>query len=109
MFKLIPNPTFKAPVPLSAAGVEKPIAITVEFRHKTATGLKAWLSSAPNRADVDLLDEVIAGWSGMQGADGAEAPYSRDALSTLLENHPASKWELLGAYQAELTEAKRKN
>lgn len=109
MFKLVPHPTFKASVPLSAPGLEKPIAVTVEFRHKTSSAFKKWLESAPDRTDVDLLDEVIAGWSGMQGEDGTDAPYSRQALSTLLENYSAAKWELLGAYQRELTEAKRKN
>jgi hypothetical protein len=109
MFRLIPNPTFKAPVQLSVPGEKKPIEITVEFRHKNATALKAWSDQAPNRTDVDNLVDVIASWSGVMGPEGEQVEFSPTAVATLLENYPAAKWELLAAYKSELTEAKRKN
>lgn len=109
MFRLNPAPTFKVDVPLSVAGMDKPLAISVEFRHKNATGLQDWLRRAGERTDVENLADVIAGWSGVMGDDGQPVPYTLTALGTLLENYPAAKWELLFAYKAELTEAKRKN
>lgn len=109
MFKLNPSPTFKAEVPLSVAGMAKPMAIEVEFRHKTATGIQKWMEGAAGRQDVEVLDEIIAGWSRVMDDAGNPVVYSTGALSTLLENYPAAKWELLAAYKAELTEAKRKN
>lgn len=109
MFRLNPSPTFKASVPVSVPGMDKPLEIAVEFRHKTATGLQEWMRRAVDRTDAQNLDEVIAGWSGVMGDDGAQVPYTLTALSTLLENYPAAKWEMLVAYKAELTEAKRKN
>lgn len=109
MFRLNPNPTFRAKVPLSVPGLEKALEIEVEFRHKTATGLQDWTKRAMGRTDVENLDEVIVGWSGVMGDDGQQVPYSFTNLAALLENYSAAKWELLAAYKAELTEAKRKN
>jgi hypothetical protein len=109
MFKLTPNPTFKASVPLSVPGMAQPMDVVIEFRHKGATAIQKWMASAPDRQDVELLDEVIAGWSGVMDEGGAPVPYSLGNLAILLENYPAAKWELLAAYKAELTEAKRKN
>lgn len=109
MFRLNPNPTFKAQVALSIPGQATPLEITVEFRHKTATALQDWRSRAKGRTDVDNVAEIIAGWDGVFADDGTPVPYSATALATLLDNYSAAKWELVAAYHAELTEAKQKN
>ena len=109
MFKLNPSPTFVAQVPLSVPGLAEPLEVAITYRHKNKTALGAWMAGAAGKADAELLHEVIAGWSGMQGEDGAEVPYSLTALTDLLENYPAAHGELFKAYLRELTEAKRKN
>lgn len=109
MFKLQPDPTFSAKVPLSVPGMEKPLAVTIVFRHKSKTAFQDYLARMPGRADVDNLDEIIVQWAGLIGPDGVEAPYSREALATLLENYPTAPGEIFSAYSAEITQAKRKN
>lgn len=109
MFKLQPNPTFTAQVPISVAGLPEPLELAVTFRHKNKAALEAWLSGAKGKADEALLHEVIESWAGVQGADGAEVPYSLTALGELLSNYPAAHGELFRGYLRELTEAKRKN
>lgn len=109
MFQLSPAPTFSCQVPLSVAGIPEPMALQVTFRHKNKTQLQAWVESALAKPDVAVLHEVIKDWSGMQGADGQEVPYSQGALSDLLNNYPISHAELYQAYVRELGESKRKN
>jgi hypothetical protein len=108
MFKLTPNPTFKAPVPLSVPGMEKPLSVPMEFRHKTQAELTAWMAGAPGRSDPDVLGDILVGWE-IAGDDGQPLPYSHTHLATLLENYPAAKGEIFNAYLGELTRAKAKN
>lgn len=108
MFKLTPDATFKAPVPLSRPGLEKPLMVPFEFRHKTRDELADWMARAPGRSDPDVLDEVIVGW-GVVDATGQPVPYSHTTLVTLLGNFSTAKGEIFSAYLAELTKAKAKN
>lgn len=109
MFKLNPAPTFTAKIPLSVPGLPEPLELDVTYRHKNKTELQKWLEGSKGKADSAVLHEVITGWSGMQGEDGAEVPYSLDALTTLLENYPVAHQELYRGYLRELTESRRKN
>lgn len=108
MFRLTPNTLFKALVPLSQAGIEQPLDVAFEFRHKTKEQLADWMARAPGRSDVDVLNEVIVSW-GVVDDDGAAVPYSHTHLATLLSNYPPAKGEIFSAYLAELTKAKAKN
>lgn len=108
MFRLTPNPTFKAAVPLSMPGMEKPLSVPFEFRHKTTEQIAEWMARAPGRSDADVLHEVIVGWS-VADDQGVEVPYSYTALSTLLNNYATAKGEIFSAYLSELTKAKAKN
>lgn len=109
MFKLNPAPEFIAPVLLTVPGLPEPLQISVTFRYKNATALQAWSASAQGKTDVQFLHEVILAWSGVQGADGTDEPYSLTALSTLHENYPNALQEIYNAYWAELKESKTKN
>lgn len=109
MFQLDPNPTFEVSVLISVPGKADGLALLVIYRHKRKTALADWIGRAPGRSDVEILGEVIEGWSGMHDAAGKDVPYTRDALDTLLENYPAAKDDLFQTYLRELTEAKRKN
>jgi hypothetical protein len=109
MFNLVPTPTFSAPVPLSVPGLADPLEVRVTFRHKTREALAKWLADAGQRADGDMLHDVITEWTGMADEQGEPVPYSRTALETLLDNYPAARGELFAVYVSELSKSKRKN
>jgi hypothetical protein len=109
MFIIDSSPEFTADVPLSRPGLSEPVAIKVTFRHKNRDALKTWIASAPGTDDVQLLNEVIVSWSGMQDAEGKTVAYDVTALSRLLNNYPPARGELFRVYLSELTDAKRKN
>ncbi len=109
MFKIVADPTFVAPVPLSRPGVAAPIAVQVTFRYKNRDQLKAWIAKSGKVEDVDHLDEVIESWTGVQDANGDAVPYSVTALSDILAAFTPSRGEFFRAYLHELTDAKVKN
>jgi hypothetical protein len=109
MIKISPNPTFQCRVAISSPGIENQLEFGVTFRHKTKDAVAAWINSAVGRADVDVLADVIDGWSDVTDENGAAVPYSAAALSDLLQNYPAAHQEIFRAYLRELTESKRKN
>jgi hypothetical protein len=109
MFKIDPDPTFTAPVPLSRPGVSDPINVLVTFRHKNRDALTTWLAKKGKVDDVELLGEVIEKWSGLQTAEGEEVAFSATTLSTLLANYTPARHELFRSYLNELTDSKRKN
>jgi hypothetical protein len=108
MFRLKPDPTFKTLVPLSRPGVEKPIDVPFEFRHKTKEEVATWMAGMLGRTDADVLDEVIVSW-GVVDEGGRAVPYSHTALVGLLSDFPTSKGEIFSKYLSELTKAKEKN
>ena len=103
MFKLQPNPTFKAKVGLSVAGAAKPVEIEVEFRYLKKSEVKAFFDNLDGKNDAEALTEILIGWSGI------DQPYTADALALLLDNYPASARDLFGAFSRELLEARTKN
>lgn len=103
MFKLDPSPTFKIKVKIPVPG-DKSAALEVEFRHKTKKELQRYLEEAAGgRDDVQALDEIIVGWSGLEEA------YSKDVLARLLDNYPGSAGAILGTYAKELGDARLGN
>lgn len=110
MFNIIPKPTFTCAVRLSVPGSDAPVAVQFTFRHKSARELSRWLASSVERAsDAELLAEVIDGWAGVAGVEGAAVPYSADNLAALLEAYPAAGKELVLAYHRQLADARAKN
>lgn len=107
MFCINPAPVFNCEVPLSRAGLNEPIYINVTFRYKTRDQLAAWVLRSGNVEDVQLLDEIIEKWSGLQDADGNAVPYSLTSLSTLLANFTPARGEFFAAYLSELTDTKK--
>ncbi len=107
-FKLNPEPTFRASVPIPVPGGGS-MALDLEFRHKTRAALHAWYDSFEGRdgdaarAEAECLHEVVAGWH------NCEAIYSLEALTTLLENYPQAGGAILAAYTRELTGARLGN
>ena len=103
MFKLQPNPTFKAPVLLSVPGEDKPKEIVVEFRHQTGKQLKAYFEHIKGKTDAEAVVDLIVGWGGVDKA------YSAEALDELLDNYPVAAGEIFAAYRESALESRRKN
>jgi Phage tail assembly chaperone len=108
VFQISPHPTFTAPVPLSRPGVSKPIDVMFTFKHKNRLQAVAWMAQKDKLDDVELLDQAIVGWAGMQDAQGADVPYSTAALSDLISEFTPARGEIFRSYLTELTEAKKK-
>lgn len=106
MFKLQPNPTFKVDVTIPVPG-GKDGKLTIEFKHKGKKALKEFFDSLTSednqRSDVDLLSDLIAGWSGV------DEKFSAEALEQLLDNYPSAVMALFEAYRTEVLEARVKN
>ena len=103
MFKLQPNPTFKAKVGISIAGAARPAEIEVEFKYLSKDAIKEYFDRLQGKTDAEALGEIIVGWSGVDEA------YSATALELLVDNYPAAASDLFETFRKELLEAKRKN
>lgn len=101
MFKLQPNPTFKAKVEIRLPGQKKPSEIEFEFRHFS---MSKWEAIASDKAVKDaLIDDVVVGWSGVDEA------YSPEALATLFDEFPGAVSAVFEKFVSELFGAKQKN
>lgn len=104
MLKITADPTFKAKVRIPTAGGAVH-TIEVEFRHKTADEFREFMSgpAAASRSDVDTVLEIVVGWSGV------DAPFNRESLEALFQNHIAAPREIGKVYAEELLQAREKN
>ena len=103
MFNLQPNPTFKARVPITIAGQEKPAHVEIEFRHMTREGVKTFFENLGGRTDGEALADIVVGWSGVDQA------FSQEALLVLLDNFPSAAAAIFKVFSSELFEARTKN
>lgn len=104
MFRLQPDPTFKARVSLSVPGHAKKAEIGIEFRHLSRSQIEAFFESCRGgRTDADALGEIIVGWSDVDTA------YSSEALAQLVDNYPLAAQELFDAFRREALQAREKN
>ena len=103
MFKLQPNPTFKVKVALSVAGQSKPAEIEVEFKYLTKPEFAELFENVDGKSDLDVLGQIIVGWSGVDQA------YSTEALALLLDNYIPAASELVESFVNGLRNAKQKN
>lgn len=110
MFRLVPDPEFTAPVPLSVRGSD-PVPVTFTFRHLGRKALSAFSQrvKAEGLEDPQVLAEVITGWADVVGPDGQAMPYSPAALEQLLDDHPAASTEIWNGYLAALLDYRRGN
>ncbi len=109
MFKINPAPTFRAKVPLTVPGEDARAVVEFEFRHKGRTAFATWWDSIGERDDPAVLADVIVSWTGVIDDKGAEVPFSADVLAQVLDNYPASAFDILGAYRRALWESREKN
>ncbi|HAF43435.1 MAG TPA: hypothetical protein DCK83_00435 [Gallionellaceae bacterium] len=125
MIVLVPNPTFEAPVKLTLPGSKDEGEAKFTFRalnRKRTISLLVLVRAIPRSAArrlveyirlcwrikrmasvVDMLDELVAGWTGI------DIPYSKAALRTLLEESPGAPVNILNAWMEHQEAARRKN
>jgi len=108
-FRIVPSPTFRVKVPLTVPGAEARGVVEIEFRHKGRTEFAAWWSTTQGRDDIEVLDDIVAGWSGVVDEADAKVPYSRAALAQVIDRYPVSALEIIRAYHAALWDAREKN
>lgn len=127
MFKIVPDPTFRAPAALTVPGKDKPVQLVIEWRHRDRNGLQQWLDDLspqkppatadgeppkllpPKLSDVDGLAAVIADWDGVCDEEGNAVPFSKEILGKVLDAYHNAGAELVRAYVRALTESRLGN
>lgn len=105
MFKINPNPTFTADVPLSVPGQADPVIVKVTFKHKSKPALLDFEERIRDKKTKieELLFEIVEDWSGI------DAPCTQETITTLAANYIAAPVEIITAYNKELVRSKIKN
>ncbi len=109
MFKLIQPETITWPVRVDVpvdGGRTRPATFDCEFR----LGDQDWLDAlvADTGDDMTFLQRVVAGWSGVQDADGEDLPYSESACAQMV-GIPYVRAAMLRAFWDAVTGARAKN
>lgn len=100
MFKLQPNPTFKATVSIPRAG-EKDGQLTLTFNHKPLKAL-AEMEKLEDKTALDFISEIVAGWA-------LPEECTSENLGVLLENYPGAMSAITRTYYNELLGNREKN
>jgi hypothetical protein len=100
-FKLEVKPTFKSEIQMPLHGGDT-VKLEFEFKHRTRDQLAEWAKGVAKLKDVDLLDDVLAGWN-------IDEPYCRESLELLCQNFAGAPRVILDAYLGELNQARQKN
>lgn len=109
--KLAPAPLFTLKLALRPPGESKGHPFELHCRHLGKARLADWSARAmaPGADDLESLMEVVTGWKGIAGADGVDAPFTREAFGELLDAYPGAALMIFGDYLRELSEARVKN
>lgn len=99
--KLVPDPTFKAKVPIPVPG-GKTTPVEFTFRYRNADEMAEFGKTLEGREDLDLMLDIASGW------DLAE-PFDKDNVGLLLKSYAGCAWPILRTYMDELNAAKEKN
>ena len=81
MLKITPNPKFDAAVDVPVPGQKKAEKLTVTFKYMNTTARDAFLKAMNDQPKIDALMGIIEGWQGV------DVDFSRDALENLLTNY----------------------
>lgn len=103
MLKIIPDPTFTAPVKLTIPGQDVPGEVSLTFAYLSRTQLAAFIDLSKERSDAESLRALIVGW------DGIDVAYDPEQLDRLLDHYPAASKEIFNAYIRLLTDSRVKN
>lgn len=94
-------PTFKSNVSIPVQG-KKPVSVEFTFLGRSKDEFRAYLETATDRDEVDLIMDTITGWE-------LEDQFSRDNVELLLQSHPASGKALFEKYISEVSGARLGN
>ena len=100
--KLKQNPVFTVPVEIPTTS-GKPEIIKISFRHKTKDEYLDWLKTLEGKIEVDILLEIIDGWSEVA------ADFTKENLAEVLQNYQAAALVIYGAYGDALVNGRVKN
>jgi hypothetical protein len=98
-FKLKPDPTFNASVPMPVPGSE-PAEIFCTFRHRSREEMAKLVEDRPE--DADFVMAMLTGWD-------LEDEFSRDNVERLLGNYQAAAIAISKVYFAELQKGRRES
>lgn len=107
MFKLNPAPTFRHEVAIPTP--TGPVPLDLEFRHKGKEALIAWSESFETQSDLQIIADIVVGWSGVIDDSGTLVPWSSEALAKLLDSYPTAARAIFEAYKKVMREGREKN
>lgn len=102
MFKITPNPTFKAKVSIPLPG-EADAKIEIEFRHFDREGIVEIEKNTSGKRKEEVIMMIACGWSGV------DADFNSENVLTLIKNYHAAYDSIISAFWEELLQAKSKN
>ena len=97
-FKLIPDPTFKATVSIPRPGLD-PAAVEFTSNHQPRAESGALTASRTTMDDASYVMSIASGWE-------LKEKWTRDNVSTLLNNFHGAAKAIAASYIAELTGTK---
>jgi hypothetical protein len=100
MFKLQPNPSFWAKVPITIPGQSKPEEIELEFLYLPEDERRAQLDG---KTTDEMLSLLVKDWRDVDTA------FSAENFQRFLKNYPRARLDVLETYNRELYEARAKN
>lgn len=98
---LIAHPTFIAQVGIPVAGGD-PVNVAFTFKHRTKSGLEAFIQSRAGKTDVESFLEMVCAWD-------LEEEFNQDAVELLLQNYIGTALATYRTYVDQLVQAKLKN
>lgn len=102
MLKIKANPTFQAKVqiPTYDDGMEE---ISVEFKYMTVKELSKYISELPEKTDVQIMTDIIVGWSGVDG------DFNKENVEKILDTFHGFSRAVWAAFLETLTQVRAKN
>lgn len=100
-FKLDPNPTFDAmvPVPIHGKGTEN---VRFTFKHMTKDQLAEVSASAQGMTEVESIKAVATGWE-------LEDEFNDDNIKKLIQNYQGAGSAIVSTYLEEIRQARLGN
>lgn len=100
IFKLQPDPNFKADVIIPRPGDSGGV-LTFTFKHRPVKAL-AEFEKMTDKTASDFLVTIVSDWS-------LAEPCTRENLDTLIDNYPGAMQAIMAVYYQELTGNREKN
>lgn len=106
MFKLVPEPTFKAAVAIPTVNGSGSITLTMKYRNREeVVSFMESFTATPDtpRRDEDVVADVVVGW------EGVDAEFNAENLALLLKFYPGAASAIVDDYLKRSTRIREKN